>query len=278
MITTGKPGETNLTGKVSGKTFHMRIVIDMYCLPTPTTSYNSVTVNCEISPTSYQSVAVQTSAMNDDINVSLNNYEAKIIKAGTITYTVPLRGNEQYQVDVSSSDKNFTYVSTYHFKIKNLDKRNVYRLPSKYIQSDSKEIIDLSKSIVAGKTNDYDKAKAIHDWVSKNISYDFDNYYKGTITDDTALEALHKKLTVCNGYAKLYAALARAAGIPTKYVTGTAFGEGHAWNKSLINGKWINIDTTWDSVGEGQVSEQYFNLPDAQFNLEHKALTENQSA
>lgn len=139
-----------------------------------------------------------------------------------------------------------------------------YRQPSSDIQSDNQEIIDLANSITAGITNDYDKAVAIHDWVCNNIYYDWDSYSsKNYIGMDTsALGTLHSKRSVCDGYANLTAALLRAAGVPAKKISGFALGvsndywpenfdpnkdTNHAWNEFWANGRWVILDTTWDS-------------------------------
>ena len=139
-----------------------------------------------------------------------------------------------------------------------------YRQPSSDIQSDNQEIIDLANSITAGITNDYDKAVAIHDWVCNNVYYDWDRYLSGNYIgmDTSALGTLHSKRSVCDGYANLTAALLRAAGVPAKKISGFALGvssdywpenydpnkdTNHAWNEFWANGRWVILDTTWDS-------------------------------
>ena len=139
-----------------------------------------------------------------------------------------------------------------------------YRQPSSDIQSDNQEIIDLANSITAGITNDYDKAVVIHDWVCNNIYYDWDRYLSGNYVgmDTSALGTLHSKRSVCDGYANLTAALLRAAGVPAKKISGFALGvsndywpenfdpnkdTNHAWNEFWANGRWVILDTTWDS-------------------------------
>nr|WP_314609822.1 transglutaminase domain-containing protein [uncultured Lachnoanaerobaculum sp.] len=139
-----------------------------------------------------------------------------------------------------------------------------YRQPSSDIQSDNQEIIDLANSITAGIANDYDKAVAIHDWVCNNIYYDWDSYLSKNYTgiDTSALGTLHSKRSVCDGYSNLTAALLRAAGVPAKKISGFALGvssdywpenydpnkdTNHAWNEFWANGRWVILDTTWDS-------------------------------
>lgn len=129
------------------------------------------------------------------------------------------------------------------------------------IPSDNIEIINLANSIIAGKTSEEDKALSIYHWVMDNIQYDYSfTYYE-------ALETLHQKTGVCNGYALLTASLMRAVGIPCKFAIGDANGaygwQDHAWDEIYLGGCWFSIDATWDS--------QYWHWyqddnPDAQLN------------
>lgn len=124
-----------------------------------------------------------------------------------------------------------------------------YTQASSDVKSDSKKLIDLSNRVTASITSDYEKLKAIHDWVCDNIYYDFDYYYhrKGE-TSNGALDTYENKYSVCQGYAELTAALIRAAGIPCKIVDGYAIGGGsHTWNEAYIDNRWVILDTTWDS-------------------------------
>jgi len=124
-----------------------------------------------------------------------------------------------------------------------------------------KAIKALSITITSGKTTDYDKVLAIHDWVCDNIYYDYMYYYGYTAsTNLSAYDVMTNKTTVCEGYANLTTMLIRAAGIPCKKIIGYGLNYGswptnvisdnpsnHAWNEAYLNGKWTIIDNTWDS-------------------------------
>jgi transglutaminase-like putative cysteine protease len=118
----------------------------------------------------------------------------------------------------------------------------------------TQELKDLSDEICAGKTTDADKVKAINKWVVLNMLYDT------AVLDSTSPtgvnEGIHRKqdsltakvngIAVCEGYAQLFAALARAANIKTRVVTGTVPGGAHAWNHVYVDGDWKLVDTTWN--------------------------------
>jgi transglutaminase-like putative cysteine protease len=62
-----------------------------------------------------------------------------------------------------------------------------------------------------------------------------------------ALDVLKTRKGDCNEHATLFAALSRAAGIPTKVILGVVFLDGkfyyHAWNEVFV-GNWIAVDPT----------------------------------
>lgn len=174
-----------------------------------------------------------------------------------------------------------------------------YTKPSDDIQSDNPDIIKLSKEITAGLENDYDKAKAIHDWICDNIWYDMDSYKAHSNYGDTsALGTLNSKKSVCQGYSSLTAALLRASGIPAKLVMGHALGIdsakewpketiskddiNHTWVEAYVDSRWISIDATWDSdntyqngawsTNTGLNSYRYFDPTISGFSLDHMLI------
>ena len=55
-----------------------------------------------------------------------------------------------------------------------------------------------------------------------------------------------------------------ASGIDTVAITGS----GHAWNKVHLYGKWYNVDSTWDDLGNIS-GDTYFNKSDADIRTGH---------
>jgi transglutaminase-like putative cysteine protease len=62
---------------------------------------------------------------------------------------------------------------------------------------------------------------------------------------------LRQKAGDCNEHAALFAALARAAGIPARIQAGIIYQEGkffyHAWNQVYL-GSWISVDSTLNQL------------------------------
>ena len=75
---------------------------------------------------------------------------------------------------------------------------------------------------------------------------------------------------VCNGYAMATFYLCNKAGVETRFIRGIGGNDtkvNHAWNAVKIDGKWYNIDVTWDDKGGFGISYEYFLKSDADFPL-----------
>ena len=177
------------------------------------------------------------------------------------------------------SDKN----TLYHYK------QQSEQYSKAYITYLDKQV----KSITAGISSDYDKAKAINKYVAENLWYDWDNTATGSINyfnpadtgsrGDGGVELIAGDRTQCLGFTTYASGLLRAAGIPAKEITGYLNSQNHAWIEAYIEGKWVFMDPTLcsrNSFYKGKFSEQrpsdshYFDLPLATWSLDHKVNTE----
>jgi transglutaminase-like putative cysteine protease len=115
-----------------------------------------------------------------------------------------------------------------------------YLEPTPLIQSDHPEIQAKAKEIVSQGDSAVVKAHKLNEWINKTIQK------KPVISVPNALETLRNRVGDCNEHAVLYAALARAAGIPAQVEAGLVYQNGkfyyHAWNV-LYLGTWITADS-----------------------------------
>ncbi len=126
------------------------------------------------------------------------------------------------------------------------------------------------KKLIKPGMDVYTKEKILHDYVVLNTAYDI------SLTHYTAYDALYEHTATCQGYAMLTYQLLKAAGIPNILISGTATNSlgtaSHAWNEVDLNGKWYQLDTTWDDPvpnQPGSVQYGYFNLTTAQMEKDH---------
>jgi hypothetical protein len=120
-----------------------------------------------------------------------------------------------------------------------------YLQPSLQIESRNREIIQRAKAILDGESNSLLALTELVHWVSDHLE-------DALVDSFSALDALHGKKGECQAHAYLYTALCRAAGIPTKVVSGLVYIKGvgflyHAWAESFI-GYWIAVDPTFDQI------------------------------
>jgi hypothetical protein len=115
-----------------------------------------------------------------------------------------------------------------------------YLEPTPFIQSDHPEIQAKVKEIVSPDDSAVVKAYKLIAWINKNIQK------RPVVSVPNALETLHNRVGDCNEHAVLFAALARAAGIPAQVEAGLVYQKGrfyyHAWNVIYL-GKWITADS-----------------------------------
>jgi len=122
-----------------------------------------------------------------------------------------------------------------------------YLRASVAVPSADARIRELAASIVAGKPAGREQVQAMLDWIGRNIR-------KSPADVFSALDVLATGQAECQGHAYLFAALARASGIPTRVANGLVYsGElggfaYHAWNESLIDGQWIAVDPMFGQV------------------------------
>lgn len=115
------------------------------------------------------------------------------------------------------------------------------------------EIMDAGNSL----ESDFERVRYVHDLLAELVEYD-----ESAPMNQSAYSGLVSRHTVCAGYARAFQLLLQDMGIPCYYCTGFA-GEDHAWNIVLLEGKYYNVDVTWDD--REPLSYEYFNQTDAAF-------------
>lgn len=146
---------------------------------------------------------------------------------------------------------------------------NVYDTITEYKSAYFKTISD---RITAGAASDYEKLRRIYEYTASNFYYDsvafsthsyqyanpYDNLYNFENGLSSANSVSGKVHTTCQGFSAIYLALARAQGIPTRFVYGHRLAvpsndwltennidvRDHWWAESFVNGRWIFVDPT----------------------------------
>ena len=121
-----------------------------------------------------------------------------------------------------------------------------YLSPTASVQSNAPAIRKLTSEIVAGKTDELSKVRALTEYVYSHLEK------RPVLGFPDALTVLKSGKGDCNEHTVLFAALARAAGIPCRMVAGVMYFKGafyyHAWDEVHIFGKWLSLDTTTNQL------------------------------
>ncbi len=155
-------------------------------------------------------------------------------------------GRQRYKAPVLSIQKesldNLFPKDPFPVPEKNL---TAFLAPSPFIQSDHPAIQKLTSDLLAEEDPPLEKARKLVAWIQAHIQK------RPVISLPDALSTLENRMGDCNEHAVLFAALARAAGIPTKIEAGVVFLRKrffyHAWN-SIYIGRWITVDALFDQI------------------------------
>ena len=180
----------------------------------------------------------------------------------------------QYTDECESHDFEFTMTASgiYNFRFYVMDKTSgvYYMRVSTNIQVSDKaypSVGDIVNDAVkkCGKEtdgSDYEKALWLHDWLLQQLDYDH------SLKWSSAESALTRKLGTCQS---AYSKLLTAAGITNAETRDTY--DGHTWNAMKLDGKWYQVDCTWDDTKDNYYNfdptHLYFGLTDELMALAH---------
>ena len=130
------------------------------------------------------------------------------------------------------------------------------------------DAVDLCRQQTNG--SEYDMALWLHDWTLDQLEYDHN------LNWCSAESGLTRHQGTCESYQRIYSKLLDAAGIANGRITGN----GHTWNAVKIEGKWCQMDLTWDDTSDnwyGDLDQRhlYFGLTDELMTIAHSDHTAN---
>lgn len=189
---------------------------------------------------------------------------------------------QQFTGECTSHDYQFemTASGTYYLRFYLMDKAaGVYYLRSNVFASANDDAYPAVSAIVKSAVDkcsadtdgsDYARALWLHDWTLDHLEYDH------SLNWCSAESGLTRHQGTCESYQRIYSKLLDAAGI----VNGRITGNGHTWNAVKIDGKWCQMDLTWDDTSDnwyGDLDQRhlYFGLTDELMAIAHSDHTAN---
>ena len=177
------------------------------------------------------------------------------------------------------------YKAEYAYSLEN----GIYRYeiairPDYYTDAEQERLTDERVAEILGELNtdrrssEYERVRAVYDYLRENVEYDEvhkkNSHYH---LKSTAYGALVNRRAVCQGYDVAAYRLLRELGVDCRVITGMASDgrrhelvyadeEYHAWNIVRLDGKYYDLDITWDKrLG----TEDYFLKCESDF-VSHK--------
>lgn len=137
-------------------------------------------------------------------------------------------------------------------------------------------VSEVLKSLKLDGCSDEVKSARIHKYITDHVVYDHANLnnvnYK---LKYTAYAALINGTAVCQGYSVLFYRMALDAGLDARVISGKGNGGDHAWNIVRLNGKYYNLDSTWDA-GKSPATYGYY-LNNKTFDNSHVRASKSNS-
>lgn len=138
-------------------------------------------------------------------------------------------------------------------------------IESDYTKS-MKKVPKIIPKIIEEDMTDFQKVKAVHDYLIKNVRYDEDAF--------SVWSAILEGRAVCEGYAAAFELFMEELGIKTMKITGVTKGWLHEWNLVNLDGEWYHVDVTWDDPGTEDSGDHlyyyYFLISDKQMKSQNQ--------
>lgn len=115
-----------------------------------------------------------------------------------------------------------------------------------FLQVDDPAVRRAAADAVRGESDARRAAERVRRWVFESLDK------VPTASIPNAVQVLEMRAGDCNEHAVLFAALARAVGLPARVVAGVVYLDGaflyHAWNEVWLGNGWVSVDTALDQM------------------------------
>lgn len=175
-------------------------------------------------------------------------------------FSVTMDEFKKVYTNVINDHPDLFYVSS-SYSYTTYDDKTVYYAYPYYIM-DSTEVskakaifekgVQRALSQVNDSMTDVQKVLTLHDYFCNIATYPADAETNDKQIYHSAYGIFYDGKTVCAGYTLAFTYVLDRLGIESEYVVSTEMS--HAWNKVKINGRWFNIDLTYDdnSLNDGR--------------------------
>jgi len=180
-------------------------------------------------------------------------YQYNIRSSNSFVYFPLQLGNGEYKVGVFENIEGtrFAAVASEIVNVRLDDSARVFLNSIQIVEwSDRMNTVSVARELTRNKTTEKEKIEVVYQYMVQQFRYDFDKlgnlqYDYIPVIDDV----VKKRLGICYDYSAVFASMLRSLGIKCKLVMGYTpnVREFHAWNEVFMDGRWVVVDTTFDS-------------------------------
>lgn len=147
-----------------------------------------------------------------------------------------------------------------------------YLYTEEEIKAIDEKVNQIYNQVITNSMDDYDKIKAIHDYIIDHTKYDIErnNDESSKYLSYKAYGPLIEGYATCSGYTDAMALFLEKMKIKNFKVATELIQEdisGHVWNAVLLDNKWLHLDLTWDDPvsesGKDYLQHKYFLITSA---------------
>ena len=207
----------------------------------------------------------------DTLSLTIVNFDQNVYDITTFrSYDVAISAKGSVTGTIATITYSFSYNSNYKltkaYENGSMDKLNVEELAV------YNKLVAKAQEIKSQYTSDFDKEKAIHDYIVTTFKYGPLDVETPPVRAHTVVGLINDGEGVCEAYAQTFNILGKMCGLDVQCITGKMEGISHMWNIIKLDGEYYHIDVTSDDPTPDDGSRliySNFNLTDAQISEKH---------
>jgi hypothetical protein len=159
--------------------------------------------------------------------------------------SIPTDGRQSLREGILRIDREVPRAATYTLPYDG-DEWRAELAATPFLQTDHPRVAAAAREAVGGETNPLRAADRLREWVYSELDK------RPLASIPNAVQVLEMRAGDCNEHAVLFAALARAAGLPARVVAGVVYANGsflyHAWDEVWLGSGWLSVDPAFDQM------------------------------
>jgi len=215
-----------------------------------------------------------TNNLYDTLTLKINDFDKTAYDLKNLGYyNISVKADGTVKNKVAEITYTFDYSTNFKMLCAKANKDLIPKL-SNIEKETMNKVENIVSEITDNNMSDYEKEKAIHDYMVLNYEYDTDGIKSSDKNEAHEITGIvNSGKGVCEAYAYTFKLMADFAGLDVQIATGKIDNNvDHAWNIIKLDGEYYHIDVTSDDPvpdKKGRLLYNYFNLDDTEIKRSH---------